>query len=87
MDYSYDYTRDLNREKEDTRSKAWGLQSLSKAGVQILAGSLLLALLLFLSSTLDNLFLNELIAVSVVWGLVSLVRLQEEPRKNAFHEK
>lgn len=87
MDYSYDYTTDLNKEKEDSRSKAPGLAALSKTAVQILAGTILLGFLLLLSSSLDYLFMNELITVSVIWGLVSLVRLQGEPRKNASHEE
>lgn len=89
MDYSYDYNHsgDLSKEKEETRSKALGIPTLSKAAVQTFAGAILLGFLLFLSSTLDNLFMNELIAVSIIWGLISLVRLQGEPRKNTFHEK
>ena len=89
MDYSYDYNHsgDLSKEKAESGSKTLAVPAFSKATVQSLAGAILLGLLLYLSSTLDNLFMNELIAVSIIWGLVSLLRLQAEPRKITFHEK
>lgn len=89
MDYSYDYNHsgDLSKEKDDPGSKALRLPAISKAGIQSFTGAILFGLLLFLSSTLDNLFMNELITVSIIWSLVSLVRLQGEPRKNKFYEK
>ena len=78
MDYSYDYKQssNLRGEKGFTRSKPWSKPALSKAGTQSLAGAILLGFLLFLSSNQNNLFMNELIALSVIWTLLSLVRLQ-----------
>jgi hypothetical protein len=89
MDYSYDYNHssDLSKTNAESGSKSLGVADLSKATVQSLAGAILMGLLLYLSSTLDNLFMNELIAVSIIWGLVSLVRLQAEPSKNTSNEK
>ena len=89
MDYSYDYkqTRDLSEQEVSAHSKTHSKPTVTKAGIQSLAGAVLLVFLLFLSSNQDNLFLNELIAVSVIWTLVSLVRLQGEPNNNVFHEE
>ncbi|MEJ2584813.1 MAG: hypothetical protein P8Z38_07145 [Robiginitalea sp.] len=89
MDYSYDYeqSRNLRKEKDESRSGAWTNPILSKAGIQSLSGAVLLGFLLILSSNQNNLFMNELISVSVIWILVSLVRLQGEPDKITSHEK
>jgi hypothetical protein len=85
MDYSYDYkqARNLSEKEVSSHSKTHSKPIVTKAGIQSLAGAVLLVFLLFLSSNQDNLFMNELIAVSVIWTLVSLVRLQGEPHKNA----
>jgi hypothetical protein len=89
MDYSYDYKHSKNLRKEDEASlRASGSRAgLNKAGLQSLAGAILLAFLLFLSSNQDDLFMKELVAVSIIWTLVSLVRLQGEPDKNTPDEK
>ncbi|MDX1332299.1 MAG: hypothetical protein R3252_04645 [Robiginitalea sp.] len=89
MDYSYDYehSSNLRKEKEISRSEAGPRTLLTKAGIQSLAGAILLGFLLFLSSNQDNLFMKELIAVSIIWTLVSLVRMQGEPNKQSPNEK
>jgi len=89
MEYSYDYEHSSNIRKEEavSRSEATGKTALTKAGIQSLAGAILLGFLLFLSSNQDNLFMKELIAVSIIWTLVSLVRLQGEPQKQTSNEK
>ena len=89
MDYSYDYNHrgEMSSEKEDSPSRSLPVPTLSKACIQSLAGAILLGALLFLSSSMENLFMNELIAVTIIWSLVSLVRLQGEPRKNKSYEK
>lgn len=89
MEYSYDYkhTRNLGEEGVSSRSKEGAKPAVTKAGIQSLAGGILLGFLLFLSSNQDNLFMRELIAVSIIWCLVSLVRLQGAPNNNASHEE
>lgn len=89
MDYSYDYKHSSNLSKEEAVSRA-GADSRAfptKVGIQSLAGAILLGFLLFLSSSQDNLFMKELIAVSIIWTLVSLVRMQGETDKNTPNEK
>jgi hypothetical protein len=89
MDYSYDYehSSNLSKEKEVSQAGADSRVFPTKAGIQSLAGAILLGILLFLSSNQDNLFMKELIAVSIIWTLVSLVRMQGEPNKNTPNEK
>ncbi len=85
MDYSYDYKESSNIRGGEGIARSRPL--LSKTGIQSLAGAVLLAALLILSGNLDNLFMNELVAVSVIWALVSLVRLQGDSAKNTSDEK
>ena len=89
MDYSYDFkhTSNLDKDEAASRSEAGSKPAVTKAGIQSLAGGVLLVFLLFLSSNQDNLFMKELIAVSIIWCLVSLVRLQGEPNHTASYEK
>jgi hypothetical protein len=89
MAYSFNYkhTADFERE-ESKRSSDANLQRpvISKTKIGVLASAVFLGLLLFCSWSLDSLFMRELIAVTCVWGLVSMVKLQSEP-KNTSHEK
>ena len=89
MDYSYDYKQSQNFSKEErvSRSETGSKITLTRAAVQSLAGAVLLGILLFLSSQQNDLFMKELIVVSIIWTLVSLVRVQGEPHKNTPHEK
>jgi hypothetical protein len=85
MAYSYNYkhTADFEREESKHSSEA-NLErpTISKTKIGVLASGFFLGLLLLCSWSLDSLFMRELIAVTFIWGLVSMVKLQSEPSKH-----
>ena len=85
MAYSYNYkhTADFERE-ESKRSSEANLErpTISKTKIGVLAFGVFLGLLLLCSWSLDSLFMRELIAVTFIWGLVSIIKLQSEPAKH-----
>jgi len=49
--------------------------------------SILMGVLLWVSWSLDNLFLAELVAISFIWGLISLIRVKSEPKKTYYEKR
>ena len=89
MAYSYNFKHTAELKREDTKpASGTGLAkpSLSKSKLGMMVGGVFLGLLLLWSWSLDGLFFSELIAVTCIWGLVSLVKLKSEP-KYTQHEK
>ena len=90
MAYSYDYNRTADLREGESRSRTETQSEgtrLSKAALQSLAGGLMLGILLVLSGNANGLFMKELISVSAVWALVSLVRLQGEPNSTGQEKR
>jgi hypothetical protein len=80
--YNFKHTADIDREnREGTQSSSTSRTVVNRTTLQVIAGSVLLAVLLLGSWSLDNLFMTELVAISFIWGLISLIRLKSEPNK------
>lgn len=80
--YNFKHTADFDREsREDSQSSSTSKTAVNRTTLQVIAGSVLLAVLLLGSWSLDNLFMTELVAISFIWGLISLIRLKSEPNK------
>lgn len=89
MAYSYNYKHTVELEREESkRSSEMNLErsTMSKTKIGVLASGVFLGLLLLWSWSLDSLFMRELIAAFCIWGLVSIVKFQSEP-KNTSYEK
>ncbi|MGB5403801.1 MAG: hypothetical protein WBN13_07485 [Robiginitalea sp.] len=91
MAYSYDFnhTRDFKSDQRDTERQIASTSSpvISRTKVEVIAGSLLMAILLLGSWSLDNLFMTELLAVSCVWGIISLIRLKSQPDNTSYEKR
>jgi hypothetical protein len=83
--FNYKHTSDIQEKKYETKDERV-LPGLSLAQIWVLAGTVFLGMLLLWSWSLDNLFMTELLTVSGIWFLISLVKLQSEP-KNSNDEK
>lgn len=85
MAHSYDFkhTSELKSEEREAGLKRTVEEGslLTRTQLVIIAGSIVLGFLLYGSWSLDNLFMKELIAVTAVWGFVSLIRLKSQPKK------
>ena len=84
MAFSYNFKHASEVPQKQTKSTSgYRGHSLNLSGTQagVLAGSIFLGLLLLWSWSLGNLFMTELLTVTAVWLLVSLVKLQSEPKK------
>lgn len=80
--YNFKHTADYDREnRERSQSSSNSNTVVNRTTLQVIAGSVLLAVLLLGSWSLDNLFMTELVAISFIWGLISLIRLKSEPNK------
>lgn len=80
--YNFKHTADFDREnREGSQSSSTSKTVVNRTTLQVIAGSVLLAVLLLGSWSLDNLFMTELVAISFIWGLISLIRLKSEPNK------
>ena len=89
MDYSYDFkhTSEINSRTREVASQKDALGPAFNPGIlKMVAGFLLMGVLLLGSWSLDNLFMKELLALTFVWGLISVIRIKSEP-KNEIHEK
>jgi hypothetical protein len=86
MAYSYDFKHSAEFKTETQEAKPRSSSSKStyvnRTLLEVIAGSVLLGILLIGSRSMDNLFMTELIAISFVWGLISLIRLKSEPTKD-----
>ena len=86
--YNFKHTADFETEnRERSQSSAPSKTAVNRATLQIIAGSVLLAALLLGSWSLDNLFMTELVAISFIWGLISLIRLKSEPKKTTYEKR
>ena len=83
--FNYRQTSDLREKKYDANADR-ALPGLSVVQAGVLAGTIFLGILLLWSWSLDNLFMTELLAISGIWLMVSLVKLQSET-KNSIYEK
>jgi hypothetical protein len=86
MAYSYDFKHSAEFKTETREAKPRSSSSentyVNRTLLEVIAGSVLLGILLIGSRSMDNLFMTELIAISFVWGLISLIRLKSEPTKD-----
>ena len=89
MAFSYDFkhTSEINSRTREAASQNDALGPAFNPGIlKMVAGFLLMGVLLLGSWSLDNLFMKELLALTFVWGLISVIRIKSEP-KNEIHEK
>ena len=86
--YNFKHTAECETENREYASDNNPLNvKLNRTALQIVAGSLLMAALLMGSWSLDNLFMTELLTISFVWGLVSLIRLKSEPNSTNYEKR
>ncbi|MGB5652418.1 MAG: hypothetical protein WBM56_01155 [Robiginitalea sp.] len=86
--YNFKHIADFETEnRERSKSTVPSKTVVNRTTLQILAGSLLLAVLLIGSWNLDNLFMTELVAASFIWGLISLIRIKSEPNKTKYEKR
>ena len=86
--YNFKHIADFDREnRERTQSSSAQKTAMGGTSLQVIAGSVLLAVLLLGSWSLDNLFMAELLAISFIWGLISLIRLKSEPNKTNYEKR
>jgi len=86
--YNFKHTADFDREnRERSQSSSTSKTVVNRTTLQVIAGSVLLVVLLLGSWSLDNLFMTELIAISFIWGLISLIRLKSEPNKTNYEKR
>ena len=80
MAYSYDYkhTAEIKSEQREQPAGRPAFSPVINRGVmQMIAGFLLMGALLLGSWSLDGLFMSELLAVTFIWGLISVIRLKD----------
>jgi hypothetical protein len=85
MEYSYDYRRagDLDRDQAATRPETSRIpRAAALIRLQALAGAIFFGTLLLLSWNHKGLFMTEIAAVTVICGLVSLIRYQNAASSN-----
>jgi len=86
--YNFKHTVDFDREdRERSQSSSAPKTAVEKTTLKVIAGFVLLAVLLTGSWSLENLFMTELVAISFIWGLVSLIRLKSEPNKTNYEKR
>jgi hypothetical protein len=84
MAYSYDFkhTADIKSEAREEASRTTSLGPVFKPGVlQMVAGFLLMGVLLLGSWSLDKLFMTELLTLTFLWGLISVIRIKSSTTK------
>ena len=91
MAYSYNYKHasDFKTEYRNTEDEMASTTSpvLSRTKLEVIAGSVLMGVLLLGSWSLDNLFMTELLAVTFVWGIISLIRLKSQPDNTSYEKR
>lgn len=86
--YNFKHTADFDREdRRRTQSTAVPKTAVGGTNLQVIAGSVLLAVLLLGSWILDNLFMTELVTISIIWGLISVIRLKSDPNKTNYEKR
>ena len=86
--YNFKHTADFETEnREQAQSSTPSETAVNRSTLQVIAGSVLLGVLLLGSWSLDNLFMTELLAISFIWGLISLIRLKSEPNKTDYEKR
>lgn len=80
MDFSYNYkhTQEMQQKLAESRSDGHPVRRLNLTGERLgfLAGTVFLGLLLMGSWSVDNLFMEELLAITGIWLLINLIKLQ-----------
>lgn len=88
MAHSYNYKHASDIQGKDYNMKAErALSGRSVMQIRALAGAIFLGMLLLWSWSMDNLFMTELLCVSGIWLLVSLVKLQSEPQNHSDEKR
>ena len=86
--YNFKHTADFDREdRERSQSSSAPKTAVDRTILGVIAGSILMGVLLLVSWSLDNLFLAELVAISFIWGLISLIRVKSEPNKTYYEKR
>jgi hypothetical protein len=86
--YNFKHTADIDRDdRERSQSSSVQRTAMDRTTLQVIAGSVFFAVLLLVSWSADNLFMTELVAVSLIWGLISLIRLNSEPNKTNYEKR
>jgi hypothetical protein len=90
MAFSYNFrnTAEYETENREYASNSTPFKiKLNRTTLQIIAGSILMAALLIGSWSLDYLFMNELLGISFIWGLLCLIRLKTEPNTSSYEKR